>query len=191
MEEHAENAKLWHDVWIQSGKPRQGDIANMKRKTRLKYHYSIRYVMKENIRIRNNRMGDAIATNNDRALWDEVKKMTKSNNNLPNVIDGTTGIDEISNIFAEKYDTLYNSVSFNQQDLCALTRDLASRITNASTTNTHNISVQEVKKAIMKLKLGKKEECGLFSNHFIYGSERLMIMITLLFNSMMIHGIDL
>ena len=189
VKEHAENAKLWHDVWIQSGKPRHGDIANMKRKTRLKYHYSIRYVMKENIRIRNNRMGDAIATNNDRALWDEVKKMTKSNNNLPNVIDGTTGIDEISNIFAEKYDTLYNSVSFSQQDLCALTRDLASRITNAGTTNTHNISVQEVKKAIMKLKLGKKEECGLFSNHFIYGSERLMIMITLLFNSMLVHGI--
>ena len=46
-----------------------------------------------------------------------------------------------------------------------------------------------MKKAITKLELGKKEESGLFSNHFIYGSERLMIMITLLFNSMLVHGI--
>ncbi len=80
----------------------------MKRKTRLKYHYAIRYVMKENSRIRNNKMADAISTNNDRVLWDEVKKMTKTNNNLPNIIDGSTGIEEISDIFAEKYETLYN-----------------------------------------------------------------------------------
>ena len=77
VKEHAENAKLWHDVWLQSGKPKQGDIANMKRKTRLKYHYAIRYVMKENIRIRNNKMGEAISANNDRVLWDEVKKCQK------------------------------------------------------------------------------------------------------------------
>ena len=69
------------------------------------------------------------------------------------------------------------------------TKEIATQITNAGTNNTHNITVQDVKKAITKLKLGKKEESGLFSNHFIYGSERLMIMITLLFNSMLVHGI--
>ena len=39
------------------------------------------------------------------------------------------------------------------------------------------------------LKFGKKEENGLFSNHFKYGSERLFVLITLLFNSMLSHGI--
>ena len=97
VKEHAENAKVWHDVWVQSGKPKQGDIANMKRKTRLKYHYAIRYVTKENIRIRNNKMGEAVSSNNDRVLWDEVKKMTKTNNNLPNIIDEKTEVEEISN----------------------------------------------------------------------------------------------
>ena len=46
-----------------------------------------------------------------------------------------------------------------------------------------------MKDAISKLKLGKKEENGLFSNHFIYGSDKLIVMITLLFNSMLVHGI--
>ena len=188
VKEHAENAKLWHDVWLQSGKPKHGDIANMKRKTRLKYHYAIRYVMKENIRIRNNKMGEAVSNNNDRMLWDEVRKMTKANNNLPNVIDGSTGIKEISDIFANKYDTLYNSVSYNMNDLNALSKTIASRILSVCTNHSHTITVHEVKNALAKLKLGKKEENGLFSNHFIYGSDRLIIMITLLFNSMLVHG---
>ena len=189
VKEHADNARVWHDVWLQSGKPMQGDIANMKRKTRLKYHYAICFVMKENIRIRNNKMGEAISTNNDRVLWDEAKKMSKTNNNLPSVIDGITGIEEISDIFADKYDALYNSVSYSQNDLSILMRNIDTQITNVCPNHSHTITVKEVKNALAKLKLGKKEESGLFSNHLIYGSDRLIIMITLLFNSMLVHGI--
>ena len=46
-----------------------------------------------------------------------------------------------------------------------------------------------MKDAIYKLKRGKKEENGLFSNHFKFGTERLFVMITLLFNCILTHGI--
>ena len=161
----------------------------MKRKTRLKYHYAIRYVTKENIRIRNNKMGEAISNNNDRVLWDEVKKMSKTSNNLPNIIDDKTEVEEISNIFAEKYDTLYNSVSYSLNDLDRLKKDINGHIENKCANHSHTISVKAIKDALSMLKLGKKEENGLFSNHFIYGSDRLIVMITLLFNSMLVHGI--
>ena len=62
-------------------------------------------------------MGEAISNNNDRLLWDEVKNMSITCNNLPNIIDDKTEVEEISNIFAEKYDTLYNSVSYSLNDL--------------------------------------------------------------------------
>ena len=189
VKEHAENAKVWHDVWVQSGKPRQGDIANMKRKTRLKYHYAIRYVTKENIRIRNNKMGEAVSNNNDRVLWDEVKKMSNTSNNLPNIIDDKTEVEEISNIFAEKYDLLYNSVGYSVNELERLKIDINEHIENKSANHSHSISVKVIKDALSKLKLGKKEENGLFTNHLIYGSDRLIVMITLLFNSMLVHGI--
>ena len=58
------------------------EVAKMMRKTRLKYHYAIRFVMKENFRVRNNRMADAISENRDRVLWDEVRKISKANNDL-------------------------------------------------------------------------------------------------------------
>ena len=189
VKESAEIARFWHDIWVNQGKPKQGDIATMKRKTRLKYHYAIRYVTKENIRIRNNKMGDAISMNNDRELWDEVRKLTKTNNSLPNMMDGLTGDEEISHIFSEKYDTLYNSVGYNIQDLNNLMDDIESRINAGCPNHTHTLTVKELKDGIEKLKSGKKEENGLFSNHFIYGSDRLIVMLTLLFNSMFIHGI--
>ena len=54
-------------------------------------------------------MGEAVAENDDRKLWDEVRKITKSNDQLPSMMGGFTGIDEIAKIFADKCEILYNS----------------------------------------------------------------------------------
>lgn len=194
VKEHAEKSKFWHEIWLQSGKPRQGAIANERRKSRLKYHYAIRFVKNENIRIRNNRMAEAIAENNDRNLWDEAKKMSRTNNELPSAIDGVSDLTEITEIFTNKYDALYNSVSYNTHDMNKLMENVDTKIGNIYSTaeeRNHNqyITVNDIKKAISQLKSGKKEENGLSSNHFKIGSERLFIVISLLFNSMLSHGI--
>ena len=146
-------------------------------------------VTKENLRIRNYKMADTISKNNDRVLWDEVRKITKTSNNLPNAMDEVTGTDEISSLFADKYDTLYNSVSYNMNEMNRLENEIKSHINIGCSDHIYNIYLQEVKDGISKLKLEKKEENGLFSNHFIHGSNRLLVVITLLFNSMLIHGI--
>ena len=134
-------------------------------------------------------MDEAVSNNNDRLLWDEVKKMSKTSNNLPNIIDDKTEVQEISNIFAKKYDLLYNSVGYSVNELERLKIDINEHIENKSANHSHSISVKVIKDALSKLKLGKKEENGLFTNHLIYGSDRLIVMITLLFNSMLVHGI--
>ena len=85
--EHVRDRKLeskrCHDAWVRAGKPRstqKNDIADQKRISRLRYHYALRYVTKENIRIRNIKMGEAVANNDDRCLWDEARKKSKSYN---------------------------------------------------------------------------------------------------------------
>ena len=194
VKEHKEKANMWHKIWLQNGKPRQGDIAEKKRSTRLKYHYAIRYVMKENIRIRNIKMGEAIAENKDRLLWDEVSKMSKTSNTLPNMMDGKTDIDEISNIFAEKYRTLYNSVGYTSRDMDRLYKDIEAGIENTCnskyemTDHKHTFNVREIQEAVDMLKNGKKEENGLNTNHIKHGTNRLFIIISLLFNCMLSHG---
>ena len=195
VKEHAEAAKIWNEIWILQGKKKDTAIAEMRRKTKLKYHHAVRYVMKENINIRNKRMGEAIAENDDRKLYDEVRKLSKSNNELPCMMDGQKGIEEIAEIFGDKYEALYNSVSYNNHDMNKIYKEIETRIENGcpdshiQSNHAHSITVKEVKEAAMMLKLGKKEENGLFSNHFKYGSERLYIILTLLFNSMLSHGI--
>ena len=75
--------------------------------------------------------------------------MTKVSNELPIGMDGHSNIDEITDIFADKYKTLYNSVSYNKQELNRITADIDSYIDNSCSDNTaihpHSITVQEVK----------------------------------------------
>ena len=103
VKEHAERASMWHNIWVNSGRPTHGYLANIRRKTRLKYHYTLRRVVKDNKIMRNEKMGEAISQNNDRVLWDEVKKMTKTNNKLPNMMDGSSEPADIINIFTKYY----------------------------------------------------------------------------------------
>ena len=195
VKEHATNARYWNEIWILKGKPRDGDVARNRRITKLRYHYAVRYVMRENVRLKNKQMAEAISENNERKLWDEVRKMNKSNDELPSMMDDQTGVVEISKIFTDKYDNLFNSVSYDNNDMKKLYREIETCIANECPNNQvqliprQSISVKELKDAVMNLKLGKKEENGLYSNHFKYGSERLFILITLLFNSMLSHGI--
>ena len=119
--EHVRDRKIYakkcHDEWVQAGKPRDNEIARKKRISRLRYHYALRYVTKENIRLRNIKMGEAVANNNDRNLWNEARKMSKSSNKLPTMMDGITEETEIANIFTDKYKALYNSVGFNKRSM--------------------------------------------------------------------------
>ena len=136
----------------------------MRRKARARYRYAIRYVVNNEIILRNNRLAEAISNNNDRVLWDEVRKMTKANKDLPNMMDGVTNENEITDIFAGNYKTLYNSVSYNKHDLCKISTEIDTRINENYPNDNNNshqsptITVQQVKNAVLALKQGKKEE---------------------------------
>ena len=47
-------------------------------------------------------MAEAISCNNNRDLWKEVNTMTHAKQELPSVIDGQVGNENISSIFLEK-----------------------------------------------------------------------------------------
>ena len=52
------------------------------------------------------------------------------------------------------------------------------------------ICINDVKEAIANLKLGKSDgEEGLVSDHFINGTMQLQVLITCLFNCMLVHGV--
>ena len=97
-------------------------------------------------------MGEAIANNNDRSLWDEARKMSKASNKLPTKMDGLTDEIEISNIFSDKYKTLYNSVGHSKRNMDALRKEIETKISNGCASNpeqsdhSHIIMIKKVKK---------------------------------------------
>ena len=116
VKEHSDRAKLWHEIWVAMDRPRDGYLAKIRRKTRLRYHYAIRKIVRKDTKLRNDRFAEAISNNDDRVLWDEVRKMSKTSNEIPNGMDGQSNVDEITDIFADKYKTLYNSVSYDKMN---------------------------------------------------------------------------
>ena len=62
---------------MQCGRPHNGEVADITRRTRSRYHYAVRYVIKEETRIKSNRMAEAISESNDRNLWKEVHSLRK------------------------------------------------------------------------------------------------------------------
>ena len=94
---------FWHDIWVQCGRPHNGEVADIMRRTRSRYHYAVKYVIKEETRIKSNRMAETINEGNDRNLWTEVHRLKKSCHFLPNVIYGHIGSEDIADLFSSKF----------------------------------------------------------------------------------------
>ncbi len=97
----------------------------------------------------------------------------------------------ISNIFHQKYEQLYNSVSYNRDEMLTLKRDINEQIINHhnDNCNSHTINVQDVIDCASQLKCGKHDgNKGHYSDHIVRGTPRLHIYISLLFHSMVHHG---
>ena len=108
------------------------------------------------------------------------------------MIDNVSGDEAISSLFAEKYEDIYNSVSYDDSEYSRLLDNLNTRIINSCCQNKeckskHYISKADVSLAILKLKPGKTD-CQLQSEHLKNGSELLFNHISNLLSSMLLHA---
>ena len=160
-----ETSLFWHNIWKDCGRPRQGSVADVMRRTRAQYHHAVKYAQKEINNIRNARLAEAISRNKNRDLWKEVKSMTQARQELPSVIDGEIGDKNIANIFFEKSKNLYNSVGFSPQSIDELKEKINKKLENNCLLNhnevnlesstekhLHKLTVNDLKKAIEDLK---------------------------------------
>ena len=103
-------------------------------------------------------------------------------------MDGCNDNDDIANIFSEKYMELYNSVPYDTSEMKSIESSVLSRILNSSCSD-YIITVTDVMNAIAHLKSGKSDGSeGLFSDHFIHGTHRFYVILSILFTSMLSHG---
>ena len=168
------------------------------RRTRATYHYKIRKLKKDREKLQKEAMAKAISENNSRQLWTEVRKIRNKNSSSINCIDDITGNSCIAELFSKKYNELYNSVSYEEQEMNDLMsvnkKDVeifcVNSIDDTLYKHTHKISLAEVQAAVQKLKVGKSD-CvdGFVSDNLKKGTECLYEIIALLFSTMLAHGV--
>ncbi len=106
----------WHGCWTAQGSPYVGDIAQIRRILKARYHNVIKIVKSEEDKIQMERMAEAMASNNDRNLFFEVK-IKGHGNILAACVDVTQVIIIFVVYFGKKYDDLYNSVQYVEEEM--------------------------------------------------------------------------
>ena len=114
-----------------------------------------------------------------RGVWPEVRKIKGKKGKKACSMDGCNDNDDIANIFSDKYMELYNSVPYDTSEMKSIESSVLYRILNSSCSD-YIITVTDVMNAIAHLKSGKSDGSeGLFSDHFIHGTHRFYVILSM------------
>ena len=168
-----DDALFWNAIWVSCGKPHNGVVCQIRRSTRAKYHKAVKKLKKEENLNRCEVMAEAMIANNNRKFWTEAKKFKGRNRvSVPNTMDEARGDGNVAELFARKYETLYNSVPYDDDkmiDLCKRVDEMCSECDSYV-----KVSTDMLKDAMRKVEAGKKDGfVGLESDHLTNGSDML------------------
>ena len=126
-------------------------------------------------------------------FWNEVNKIKGNSKGVAKVIDGAQGAD-IADVFADKYNTLYNSVSYCTAEMDELKRDVNISIMSDATGSNigvqQSISADDVVRGVGEMKSGKSDSNHQFyTDHLLHGPQRLYVLLSMLFTAMLVHGV--
>ena len=159
-----DDAMFWHERWIEAGRPNDGWITEMRRRTRARYHAAVKNVKRNKDRIIKQKTANSLNDSNPLKFWANISKMKSSKNSASSVIDGCKG-QHACKAFKNKYSVLYNNnpsqeladihMSINKgiHDRCATIQ-----CRNIKDKHLHTITNSMVKSAVSKLKYG--QYCG-------------------------------
>ena len=187
-------AMYWHNAWKHEGRPRQGFLAEARRRSRMKYHRVVKKIKKHENVIRSERMVESITADGGRKFWKEAKALRgNKGRKSPDSVEGQSGNEPTANLFANKFSEIYNNVGYNRDEMNTIMSNCNVLLSGMSQDKFGEclVSIHEVENCIKNLKKGKADgNIGLFSDHIIHGTSKLFKLLTMLINSMIIHGVS-
>ena len=173
-------------IWRSSGKPKYGPTFIEMNRTRLYFKFVLRKCRKDNCKASADSLAKKLLDKNDKSFWSEIKKLSSSNTPIVSTVDGITGSSNICNMWQEHFKALLNSSEDTVHKDFVL-----SSISNISSKSTYfeRFTVDDVKDAFKSIKCGKT--CGLdgiYGEHLKHAHDILHVMLSLLFNVIIIHG---
>ena len=117
--------------------------------------------------------------NNVNDFWKEIKSINNCKTPLPSNIDGVSGLEEISQLWRQRYSELLNCV---KSDLFI--------VDNVEFNNDVIVTPAEVQEAMVKLKENKS--CGLdniTAEHIKYAGQKLCPLLAMCYTGLLVHGV--
>ena len=153
--------------------------------TRARFKQSLRYCRSIETRARADAIARKFLTKNSTSFWKSINNIYDAGKtSTASCVDGVVGESEICRRWKEHYSNLLNSnndVSVKEQ--------VISQMKQIDEYGEVQFSVNEVKAAVNKIKLGKSPgPDGLEAEYFKYACDKLYILIALCFNFMMHHS---
>ena len=187
-----DSALLWHRIWKENDSPAAGLLFDIRKTTRRKYHEALKRVKADADRLQATRMAEGLASNTRRDLWTEVKKVRGGQKSRKvQVMDDRR---DICTVFGEKYNSLYNSVPYDAEEMDILKYSVdglvENRCGNLSCYANHKVSPLAIDRAIKKLKPGKSDGSQrLYTNHLKLASRTLHSYLATAFTALLMHGV--
>ena len=188
VESVTETAMFWHWLWDDNDRPRHGHVAAITHKTRASYHYAVRQIKRRERELRKSKMAESVSTNKQRDIWVETKKMLSGKKPSIKSVDGACNSEAISEVFASKYESLFQGTPTGPVELHSLYRTIKSGVT-ADKRSDSSITVNDVLGALKDIKLGKHDgKYSLTSDHVVNSSNIFLVILLILMSSMLVHG---
>ena len=78
---------FWHNIWVENGRPRNGIVADLRRKRRAQYHRACRMVFRKEAEIRGDKMADTILNKSGSDMWKQARGFRKKQTFYPSKVD--------------------------------------------------------------------------------------------------------
>ena len=183
--EAARDAFLW---WKVNNKPRHGPIYDDMKLTRARFKYALRSCKRNEDAIKCDQLASHMSELNMIDFWKQIKHMSTSKSVRSNTIDGVTGDGNIAEKWKCHYENIFNSIkNVSMKDSVLHDVQLYNAIFNMSDVSL--VTANEIAALIKDLKKGKSAgPDGLTSECLIHANFNLSILLSLCFNSMLVHG---
>ena len=165
--------------WAETGKCRQGPLFENKKLTNSKFKSALRFIKRNEDMMRSDSLARKLQNNNVNDFWKEIKTIGNTKTSIPSNIDGVSGMDEIAQLWKNKYYELFNCVKSNLLI-----------VDNVECNDDVVVTPGEVREAIFKLKDGKASGMdGVSAEHMKHASGKLCPLVAMCYTGLFVHGV--
>jgi len=179
-----QEARNYYLLWRNMGKPRQGPVCELMRRSRLNFKYSLRQCQNMEETARADAMAKTLESKDVRSFWKTVSKTYSKAIPLATTVNGAVDPKSITNMWKNHFSNLLNSVKSESNKTYVNTQ-----LSNKDSIGTIVIHPHMVGNAIEKLKSGKScGNDGLAAEHFKYADKRINVLLSLFYTFALNHG---